>query len=146
MILLCSYFKLDLILPLQPPNRDIDYVLTYGIRVVNISTIWLNYPVTSDHLGIIFDLDIESYFKSSYLDIAPNPPRSLTSVNGKSNVTKQIHLHKLVDRIDILLQKATNASLSFMESDARDLNDIDTQLTETMLSSERLCARHKSHW
>jgi len=54
------------------PNRDIDYVLTYGIKVLNISTLGPNYPCTSDHLGIIFDVDIASYFASSYSDIPVN--------------------------------------------------------------------------
>jgi hypothetical protein len=59
------------------PNWDIDYVLTYGIQVTSISTMSPNFPAHSDHLGIIFDIDIASYFPSTYSDLAPTCPRLL---------------------------------------------------------------------
>jgi hypothetical protein len=40
------------------PNRDIDFVLTYGINVSNLSTMAPNIPVHLDHLGIVLDLDL----------------------------------------------------------------------------------------
>jgi endonuclease/exonuclease/phosphatase family metal-dependent hydrolase len=55
---------------MQTPHRDIDYVSKFGIHVMNISTLGINYPVISDHLGIILDLDLASYFSSDYSDIA----------------------------------------------------------------------------
>jgi hypothetical protein len=53
----------------QTPNRDIDFVLTFVINVVNISTLEPNIPSHSDHLGMIFDLDLQSFFSSKYSDI-----------------------------------------------------------------------------
>lgn len=44
------------------PNRDIDFLLTYGISVKNISTLLPSIPAHSDHLGIVFDLDLEIFF------------------------------------------------------------------------------------
>jgi len=56
------------------PNRDTDYVFTYGIHIANITTLSPNLPATSDHLGIVFDVDVASYFSSSYSTIcSPNP-------------------------------------------------------------------------
>jgi endonuclease/exonuclease/phosphatase family metal-dependent hydrolase len=57
----------------QTPHRDIDYVLTFGINITNISTLEINDPCVSDHLGIIFDIDIASHFASRYSDIAQPP-------------------------------------------------------------------------
>jgi hypothetical protein len=37
----------------QTPNRNIDFILTYGINIVNISTLVPNFPAHSDHLGMI---------------------------------------------------------------------------------------------
>jgi hypothetical protein len=44
------------------PNRDIDFVLTYGINVSNLSTMAPNIPVHFDHLGIVLDLYLGVYF------------------------------------------------------------------------------------
>jgi hypothetical protein len=50
------------------PNRDIDYVLSFGVTISAISTLSPSIPAHSDHLGIIFDIDVESFFSSSYSD------------------------------------------------------------------------------
>jgi len=60
------------------PNRDIDYILTYGVDISNISTLHQNLPCCSDHLGILKDIDLEKFFSSSYSDINSISPRSLT--------------------------------------------------------------------
>lgn len=46
----------------QTPCRDIDYVLTFSISIDSISTIPINCPAMSDHLGIILDIDLENHF------------------------------------------------------------------------------------
>jgi hypothetical protein len=69
------------------PNRDIDFLLTYGISVKNISTLLPNTPAHSDHLGIVYDLDLGSFFSSVYSEVCTIPPRALTS----GNVGRQIH-------------------------------------------------------
>jgi hypothetical protein len=68
----------------QIPNRDIDYILTWNISPSHISTLELNTPALSDHLGLILDFDLGSYFNASYLAPAPLPIRSLTSGNKKA--------------------------------------------------------------
>lgn len=45
------------------PCRDIDWVLTSGITISNITTLHPNFPACSDHLGIIMDVDIASFFQ-----------------------------------------------------------------------------------
>jgi hypothetical protein len=66
------------------PNRDIDYILTNGIKIPSIPTLHPNNPAHSDHLGIVFDVDLSSYFSSSYSDIASPSHCLLTSGNQKS--------------------------------------------------------------
>jgi len=68
----------------QIPNRDIDYILTWNISPSHISTLELNTPALSDHLGLILDFELGSYFNASYSAPAPLPIRSLTSGNKKA--------------------------------------------------------------
>jgi len=131
------------------PNRDIDYVLTYGIDIVNISTLQQNNPCFSDHLGIVFDIDLEKFFSSSYADISSISPRALTSGNVKSvtsylkYISEQISTHKLEEKVSILVEKAQLDPMGFAEEDSNDLNQIDSHLTTIILNGERLCSnRH----
>jgi hypothetical protein len=66
------------------PNQDIVLVLMHGIKVSGISMLGINYPAQSDHLGIVVDLDMESFFSSIFSDLATRSPRNLTSGNKKS--------------------------------------------------------------
>jgi hypothetical protein len=94
------------------PNRDIDYVLTYGIDIVNISTLHQNNPCNLDHLGIVFDIDLENFFRSSYSDLSSMSPRLLTSGNLNTvnkyikYVSVQVFLHKLDKKVYTLADKA----------------------------------------
>jgi hypothetical protein len=130
------------------PNRDIDYVLTYGINSINISTMAPTFPTQSDHLVIILDLDLGSHFSSAYSDLYPQQPRMLTFGSQKSSktyinyVTEQVANHNLVQRMDHLIQKATSPLSPFSAEDAIKLNKIDSQLTEIKISAERLCSKH----
>ncbi len=53
----------------QTPEWDIDFVLTYGITPDSISTIPLNNPATSDHIGIILDINLATHFDSKFSEI-----------------------------------------------------------------------------
>jgi len=53
----------------QTPNRDIDFVLTHGISVSGISTLEMNNPAQSDHLGICINLNLASFFSSNFSDM-----------------------------------------------------------------------------
>ena len=44
------------------PNRPINFILTFGIMPESISTLPLNIPAQSDHIGMIFDLNMEQFF------------------------------------------------------------------------------------
>jgi hypothetical protein len=66
------------------PNRDIDWILTYGIHATSISTMVPNFPTHLDHLGINVDLDLRSYFSSSHSQLSPQKSRLVTSGNQKS--------------------------------------------------------------
>jgi len=107
------------------PNHDIDYVLTFGIPISTITTLPLNTPAQSDHLGIIFDVDLASYFSASYSDTTLMSPRLLTSGNKKavelyvSYVLSQFEIHKIKERAFTLLDKAMSDPLilvSFVRS------------------------------
>jgi hypothetical protein len=85
------------------PNRDIDFIYTFGVNITSISALPMNTPAHSNHLGIAFDIDMESFFSLRYSAIAESSPRMLTSGNKKSidaylhYVMKQIEEHKLSD-------------------------------------------------
>jgi len=136
------------------PNRDIDHILTFGIDIINISTLRQNNPCISDHLGILFDIDVQTFFSSSYSDISQNPPRSLTSGNLKSVTTylkylsEQISTHKLEEKVYILAEKAQLDVKSFSQDDSKTLNQIDSLLTTIMFNGERLCSnrRNQRQW
>lgn len=129
------------------PQQGIDYVLTYGIHVVNLTTMVPNFPALSDHLGIVFNLDLGSYFSSTFSDISSPAPRLLTSGNLGSTksyikyVTEQITIHKLVECMENLFANATSPTHTFSSDNVIHLNKLDSQLTEIMLSAERLCSR-----
>jgi hypothetical protein len=72
----------------------------------------------------------------------------LTSGNQKSSttyinyVTEQVANHNLIQRMDSLIQKVTSPLHHFSKEDAIKLNKIVSQVTDNMLSSERLCSKH----
>jgi len=127
------------------PNRDIDYVLTYGMNASAITTLSPNIPLISD-LGIILDIDLGSYFSSNYSNIATPSPRILTSGNTRSTTSyikyfsKQVENHNIIERTHQLLTKAPMDPPTFDGNDAILLNRLDSQITEIMLSAERACS------
>jgi len=68
----------------QTPNRPINFILTFGIMPESISTLPLNIPAQSDHIGMIFDLNMEQFFNSSFYEVMDTPSRILSSGNKKS--------------------------------------------------------------
>jgi hypothetical protein len=130
----------------QIPGRDIDYVLTSGITIDSISTIPINTPAKSDHLGIILDINLAGHFNSTFSEIHSMPPRSLTSGNKSSvdaylsYVHKQIDIHNISDRVDKLFT-ITQGSLFDCTEVTRQLNTIDMQLTEILLAGEKQCSK-----
>jgi len=124
------------------PNRDIDFILTFGNDVDNISTLIPDYPAHSDHLGIALDVNLKRFFSSTFSDASYCPPQSLSSGNGKS-VTKYINyvsvqflIHKIPARLQSLHNKIDSSSGTLQDDDADLLNLIDTQVTEILLAGE----------
>jgi len=91
------------------PNRDIDYVLTYGVPISSMSTVVPNYPAHSDHLGTVFDINLYLFFSSTLSDLHLASPRFLTSGNEKSvstyikYMTEQFKNHEILERVQFLL-------------------------------------------
>jgi hypothetical protein len=121
-------------------------VLTSGITIDSISTIPINTPAKSDHLGIILDINLAGHFNSTFSEIHSMPPRSLTSGNKSSvdaylsYVHKQIDIHNISDRVDKLFT-ITQGSLFDCTEVTRQLNTIDMQLTEILLAGEKQCSK-----
>lgn len=129
----------------QIPIRDIDYVLTFNVPVTTISTLPLNTPAQSDHLGILFDVDISSFFSANYSDVATYPKRMLTSGNKKavesyvSTFLEQYKHHNKISRTNRLLDIALNNPKTFDKEHIHALNSLDEQITEILLAAERGC-------
>lgn len=129
------------------PNRDIDYVFTYGIEACHITTLGLNNPAHSDHLGIGIDIDIASYFNGTYSSISSFPTRKLTSGNPRAvekhlaYAKDQLKIHNISQRIQELDDISLQSEFTDYHEDL--LNTIDDQVTEIILSGERQCTKQK---
>jgi len=130
------------------PNRDIDYILTFGINATHVSTLPINTPTLSNHLGMIIDFDMASHFASTYSALAIMPHQSLSSGNKRSVdayldfVHDQIGIHKIWERTNELLLVAQSDPSSFTDLHKESLNTLDSQLTEIMLAGERICSKN----
>jgi hypothetical protein len=131
----------------QTPNREIDFVLTFGINIINISTLEPNIPSYSDHLGLLFDLDIKSFFSSQYSDICKVSPRPLTSGNEASvnqyikYVTDQFLQHNIPNWVQGIMEYAVANKGPLPCVEASLLNSLDNQITEITLAGERQCEK-----
>jgi hypothetical protein len=131
------------------PHRDIDYILTYGIQPQGINLLPIDYLTPSDHRGIYIDLNIEDIFQAKYSELSSIAPRKLTLRNIQAKIAyikylaKQMAEHKILDRAMVLHHKAiTN---TFTDTDEVELNALDRQISDIMLTGERLCAKdHKT--
>jgi hypothetical protein len=56
-------------------NHDIDYVFTWGLTFDCITTLSVNIPANSDHLGICIDINIEHHFGGSHSHLSSIPHR-----------------------------------------------------------------------
>jgi hypothetical protein len=130
----------------QTPMRDIDYFYTWGILPTALSTLPLNTPAQSDHLGIIFDLDLAKFFDTSYSDMGVHPTHFLSSGNKKAvdvyldHVPTQFDYHKISKRTYQLLDAATKLPTNFTLEHQHKLHALDQQITEILLAAERKCS------
>jgi len=139
----------------QTPNHDIDFVLTHGISVSGISTLEMNNPAQSDHLGICINLNLASFFSSNFSDMTSQAPRNLISGKKKSvdaylqYVTDQFTDHKIFQRTEELYTLATNDPSKFLDECVSTLKQLDIQITAIMIAGEREGARkstQRQYW
>jgi len=130
----------------QNPSRDIDWVLIYGSTPSVISTLPLNQPALSDHLGIIIDFNLEEYFSTTFSALASLPTRKLTSGNKRAvdaylkYTHDQIDYHKIWQRTADLLELAEKDPAAFQEPQ-KTLNQLDIQVTEILFAGEKQCLK-----
>jgi len=91
------------------PQQDIHYILSSSIQISNISTMEPNFLAHSDHLGIVFDINLHEFFSSEYSDVHAASPWMLTANNKLSitthsdYVTEKLSSHSMPKRVDELL-------------------------------------------
>lgn len=131
------------------PGRDIDYILTYGLNIQNISTLGINMPARSDHQGIGIDICTEELFTGRYSTLHQQPRRLLTLNNVRAKITYVKYItdavvqHNLLNRLIDLYKIAMEGN--FNDSHESQLNQIDRQLTDILLCGESKCAKnHRS--
>ncbi len=128
-------------------KRDIDYILTHNIPFNGITLLAPDTPATSDHYGICIDINIAKLFDSSYSDLAQISPRRLTVDNVKAKkeyetiATKQFSIYFFLERSIDLLNRATTST--FSDEDDKELNQLDEEITTTLLDSEVQCSNKK---
>ncbi len=67
-------------------GRDIDFIYTWGIHTERITTLAINVPANSDHLGICIDINTEALFNCRYDKLSSTPRRKLTMNNVKAKI------------------------------------------------------------
>jgi len=132
----------------QTPGRDIDYIYTFGINIRSISTLSINIPAISDHLGIICDIDLATHFSSQYSQTLDSVPRMLSSGNKKSvdlyisYVSKNIKDHNILKHARDLFDTLLDPSIPPPHFSTT-LNKLDCQFTEILLAGEQQCMKKR---
>lgn len=128
-------------------------IKTFSIQWLHIQRGMVDPFVQSNHLGIVFVLDLRSFFSANYLDICSLYPRSSTSGNESSvlayikYVNEQMTTHKIPERVQQMLDFFLNTPGPLPLKEANQLNTLDEQITEILLSGEWQCAKrgHQCH-
>jgi hypothetical protein len=135
------------------PNSDIDYVYTWGVNITRISTLDVNTPADSDHLGICLDIDLTELFGGKYGTLAPPSRRLLTLSNVKAKTAYTAYINtqwnekNFYDRAIDLYNAAKNGQFSIIHSIQLQL--LDEAITQTLLKGEEKCANrdiHRNPW
>lgn len=127
-------------------NRDIDYIYTWGVQIDRISTMAVNIPANSDHLGICADINIASLFGGTYGALSSLPRRKLTlkNVRAKLNyisyITKQWKERHYFMRAQTLYDAMINGTFNTTHYAA--LQILDKEITQTLLKGEEQCAKN----
>jgi hypothetical protein len=104
----------------------------------------VNNPANSDHLGISLDINIEQLFGGTYSTLSTQPRRKLTlkniqaKLNYISYITNQWKLHNYYVRAQKLHQAMLDGK--FNASNLTELQQLDKEVTQTLLTGEDQCA------
>jgi hypothetical protein len=126
-------------------NRDIDYIYSWGVSIDHISTLGINQPAISDHIGISIDINIEKLFECTYSILSTQPRRKLTFKNVKaklnyiSYIVEKWKLQDYYSRAQKLHQAVSGGT--FNETTVKDLQQLDKEITHTLITGEDLCAK-----
>jgi hypothetical protein len=111
-----------------------------------------NIPSYSDHLGLLFDLDIKSFFSSQYSDICKVSPRPLTSGNEASvnqyikYVTDQFLQHNIPNWVQGIMEYAVANKGPLPCVEASLLNSLENQITEKTLAGKKQGEKKCNQW
>jgi hypothetical protein len=127
-------------------GRDIDFVFTWGVQTDSVTTLAVNTPASSDHLGICIDINTETLFQCKYDKLSSCPRRKLTLNNVKtklnyiSYITKQWTEQKFFQRAQLLYAAMIDGNFTATHFIA--LQELDKQITHTLLTGEYKCAKN----
>ena len=129
------------------PRRFIDRVAVSGIPIERVTLLAANVPATSDHLGIVVDLDLKYLFTNSCSPLVSPHPRKLTTGNIEAVkkyidfVKRQFTEHRIVERCRALRDLCDAGE--FGEHHRQQLYSLDKQVTEILLGAENRCNTRK---
>jgi endonuclease/exonuclease/phosphatase family metal-dependent hydrolase len=131
------------------PHRDIDYILTWDVCPEAISTLEINTPAGSDHMGILIDIDITEPLGSKFGVPSPQQGHILTSQNVKARENyikfllsewKEKKYLACVQEIRDCLEKHAKTL-----EDLQQLQDLDSEITQSKLQAEKQCKNKRGN-
>jgi hypothetical protein len=127
-------------------GRDIDFVFTWGIHTERITTLAVNVPANSDHMGICIDINTEALFNCKYDKLSSTPRRKLTMNNVKAKIKyiSYITKHWQEQQYFMRAQRLYKAMIdgTFNSTNFKELQELDKQITHTLLKGEEQCAKN----
>jgi hypothetical protein len=130
------------------PDRDLDWVLTWGVQISTLSTLPVNFPAISNHLGFCIDIDISNLFGSTYGCFSQPLQRKLTSKNVGAREKYMPYINtcwktgKYLERSKSLQEKIQHHGIQ--EEYAKELQLLDAEITEALFQGEFQCAKLRS--
>jgi len=122
------------------PNRDLDWVLTWGIQLSSLSVLPINNPATSDHLRISIDIGTNNLFGSSHGCFSQPTQQKLNSKNIQARtkyityINDQWENGKFLNRARNLIDKVIQDGRD--KSSDEELQNLDHEITEVMVQGE----------
>jgi hypothetical protein len=130
-------------------GRDIDYIYTHGVKVTHITTLPIDNPANSDHIGIAFDIDTSLLFNAQYSTLGNIPQRKLTVNNIKA---KTSYIQYLLSRLQEGRIKEQTVALEdrarsghFGDAEECEMNLIDDKLSQILIPGENQCNTNLAH-